>query len=45
MPVFLMAKGRMVGLSLHLLLARATTAGAVIYLLCALVGGVSAGEA
>ena len=24
MPVFLMAKGRMVGLSLHLLLARAT---------------------
>ncbi|AUY24338.1 hypothetical protein [Mixta calida] len=43
MPVFLMAKGRMVGLSLHLLLARATLAGAVIYLLCALVGGVSAG--
>ena len=43
MPVFLMAKGRMVGLSLHLLLARATLGGAVIYLLCALVGGFSGG--
>lgn len=43
MPIFLMAKGRMFGLSLHVLLAHVTLLGAVTYLLYALASWFSSG--